>query len=93
MHYYYYLFLFLLFSSFVHPQDEAPPGVSDPVNQDIYNSRELFKNEPNITDITSLIQVKMYCEVGQEHCKQVQSSLISAAKRLSEVLILRNKIV
>lgn len=99
MYYYnYYLILFILFSSLVHLQehdddDDSPPELSDPVNQDIYNSKELFTHEPNITRINDLIQVKMYCEVGHEHCKKVQNSLVSAATRLSQVLILRNELV
>ncbi|KAI8094783.1 hypothetical protein BDF21DRAFT_409455 [Thamnidium elegans] len=97
MYYYnYYLLLFILFSSLVHLQeydDDSPPELSDPVNQDIYNSKELFTHEPNITRINDLIQVKMYCEVGQEHCKKVQNSLVSAATRLSQVLVLRNELV
>ncbi|KAG2207665.1 hypothetical protein INT47_011785 [Mucor saturninus] len=93
-----YSIVFLLFlfpHVFGYEQDvlTSTANISDPVNQDIYNSKELFTREPNVTDINEVVQVKLYCEIDNTHCAKVQAALVSAAYRLSDVLNFRNQIV
>ncbi|KAI8353288.1 hypothetical protein EDC96DRAFT_517471 [Choanephora cucurbitarum] len=63
------------------------------MNQDIYNSKSLFTTEPRVTNVTSLVQVNLYCEVDKDHCSKVHSSFVSAARHFSEVVNLKRKIV
>lgn len=87
------LFLFSLVYGFEQDILTSTANISDPVNQDIYNSKELFTREPNVTDINQVMQVKLYCEVDNAHCAKVQTALVSAASRLSDVVNFRNQIV
>lgn len=96
--YYYNVFLFLLLTSHVfadYEQDTSTStaDVSDPVNQDIYNAKELFTRDPNVTDVNSVVQVRLYCEIDEALCINIQTALISAATRLSQVIIFKNQIV
>ncbi|KAI8977031.1 hypothetical protein BDF20DRAFT_872510 [Mycotypha africana] len=61
--------------------------------QDFYDTKDLFKSPPRVTDINKHIQVKLYCEVNEALCKNVEHSLISAATALAEVIRLKKKII
>lgn len=63
------------------------------MNEDIYNSKDLFSTEPLVTDVNNVVQVKLYCEVDALYCKKVEKSLISAANAFAQVVKLKNKIV
>lgn len=92
-----YFIVFLFLFSLVFGDDDdgltSTANVSDPVNQDIYNSKEIFTRGPNVTDVNSLVQVKLFCEISDTHCYKVQTALISAAERLSEVMNFRDQIM
>lgn len=66
---------------------------TNPVNEDIYNSKNYFTTPPLVTDITDTVQVKLYCEVDKDYCKKVEHSLVLAAASFAQVVILKNKIV
>jgi hypothetical protein len=66
---------------------------TQPINEDIYNSKDLFTTEPFVTDISNVTQVRLYCEVDAVFCKKVEASLIAAAKAFAQVVNLKNKIV
>lgn len=65
----------------------------NPVNHDIYDSKHLFNNKAIKTNVTDTIEVDLYCEVDTTFCKKVQQSFISAAKKVAEVVNIKNKIV
>lgn len=73
--------------------DGSSDESTSPVNQDVYNSKDLFTQPPKLTDVTNKVQIRFYCEVDPTFCKKVQSSFLSAATRFSEVVNLKNKIV
>jgi hypothetical protein len=64
-----------------------------PINEDIYNARDLFTTDPLVTDINTVVQVKLFCEIDAVFCKKVEKSLISAATAFAQVVNLKNKIV
>lgn len=69
--------------------DEA----STPVNQNIYNTKSIFSTEPSIADINDFVQTQLYCDVDTTLCKKIEYALMSAARRFSEVVKLKTKIV
>jgi hypothetical protein len=76
-------------SNYLNTSDESPTSI----NQDIYDTTKIFKNPPSITNVNDYIQVNLYCEVDNTLCKQVESSLISAALRVYNVIQFKIKIV
>lgn len=66
---------------------------TNPVNQDIYNSEKLFNGPPNETDISSVVGLRLFCEIDVNYCKKVQQSFIAAATKFSQVVNIKNKIV
>lgn len=66
---------------------------TQPVNEELNNSKNLFSTPPRISDITETVQVKLYCEVDKEFCEKVEHSLKLAAASFAQVVNLKNKIV
>ncbi|CEP18243.1 hypothetical protein [Parasitella parasitica] len=74
-------------------ETNAADESTQPVNEDINNSKNLFTTPPRVTDISDTIQVKLYCEIDTDYCTKVEHSLILAASSFSQVVNLKNKIV
>ncbi|KAL9539867.1 hypothetical protein MBANPS3_010018 [Mucor bainieri] len=66
---------------------------TQPVNEELNNSKNLFTTPPRISDITATVQVKLYCEVDPAFCGKVEHSLKLAAASFAQVVNLKNKIV
>ncbi|GAN11185.1 hypothetical protein MAM1_0498c10743 [Mucor ambiguus] len=89
-------------SSSPSPSSTQQPSASEtnsadestqPVNEELNNSKNLFSTPPRISDITETVQVKLYCEVDQQFCGKVERSLKLAAASFAQVVNLKNKIV
>ncbi|RCH81604.1 hypothetical protein CU098_001236 [Rhizopus stolonifer] len=73
--------------------DSDSEEAAQSMNQDIYNSKDLFKKEPSVTNVTNLVQVKLYCEVDTALCSEVETVLIAAANEFAKVVNLKTRII
>ncbi|CAO0803494.1 unnamed protein product [Mucor circinelloides] len=84
-------------SSSTQPASASETNSADestqPVNEELNNSKNLFSTPPRISDITDMVQVKLYCEIDKQFCGKVEHSLKLAAASFSQVINLKNKIV
>ncbi|KAI7905004.1 uncharacterized protein BX663DRAFT_468776 [Cokeromyces recurvatus] len=87
------ILLFPLETSSDNNNNKADDESTQPVNEDIYNSKDLFSTEPLIANISDVVQTRLYCEIDEHLCKNVETALILAATAIAEVVNLKNKIV
>ncbi|KAI9277473.1 hypothetical protein BY458DRAFT_505079 [Sporodiniella umbellata] len=74
--------------------DDITPYSTDdaPQSQEVTDSKEIFTSPPNVTDVTNLVRIKVYCELDTRFCDKINKAFISAATQLSQVIVLKNRI-
>lgn len=92
-----FLIFYLFYCSLVYgssDDDDITQYSTDdaPQSQNVIHSKNIFTNPPIVTDITSFVRIKVYCEIDSRFCNKVNHAFISAATQLSEVVLLKNRI-